>query len=480
MTDAEVLDTDLTNDDRAYTLFVLEARDVERVVRGWYRRAHGRDPLLHDVHHAYWRIIAERLHWKTLRNGLQTTWPVEGPSLPPDPGPPPPPVDPGPVGPPTGPPSTAGFLEHAGSVAIRPRPSRSEIAGWLPSRPGPFQFPAPYHTFGVRVTSDADGQVHPLGMSYWPAINAHGAFPTLFVLVSLNEQLAVLEVDKTTGAVSFVQALPFQGTGEGAYWSLSHPTILYVPSNGRLVFYDIATGQSGDAAASGAGPISHCHSSYDGQSHSFELNGGAAVSWQGDIIPFPSPYGGFDECQISKSSEYLLIRELQEDKRQGNRIIRLRTRESWVITDAGLAVGHCDTGWDCVVGEEDQSNPGGVFRRWDFTPNGPVDAGMMYAMDWTSMTRYASYCHARPGDPRSQVALYSSSHEQDHPRANEIVTAPLDGSLQCRVICPNLADLTAPGDPYWLKTRAAICPEGEWAAWWGNAHGRGDLFLARL
>ena len=418
--------------------------------------------------HLPWVAVWDRFSWER-DHGITPVPP------PPDPGTPG--TDPVPGEPPLPPTSGAGFTEHASSTAVRPRWSRDQIASFLPSTPGPFQFPAPYHTFGVRVTSEGEGTVHPLGMSYWPAINAHGSFPTLFVLVSLNEQLAVLEVDKTTGAVSFIQGLPYAGTGEGAYWSLSHPTILYVPTNGRLVFFDLATGQSGDAAASAKGPISHCHSSYDGRAHSFELNGHAAASWDGNVLPLPSPYGGFDECQITKSGEYLLSRLLGPDGRQANRITHLRTQQEWWITDTELAVGHCDTTWNGVVGEEDQSNPGGVFRHWEFTPNGPVDRGMVYHMDWTSMTRYASCCNARPG---VATALFCSSHEQDHPRANEIVTAPLDGSLQCRVICPNLADLTAPGDPYWLKTRAAICPEGQWVAWWSNAHGRGDIFLARL
>jgi hypothetical protein len=140
-------------------------------------------------------------------------------------------------------------------------------------------------------------------------------------------------------------------------------------------------------------------------------------------------------------------------------------------------------GWGYVVGEEDQSNPGGVFRLWTFTSDGPVNGGPMYYTDWTGLSRYVSHGNAVQSPPQAQIALFSSSYEGDAPRANELVVARLDGSLHCRVICPNLTDLSAPGggDPYWRKTRANLDPVGQFACFTGNmGTDRIDAFLVEL
>ena len=59
----------------------------------------------------------------------------------------------------------------------------------------------------------------------------------------------------------------------------------------------------------------------------------------------------------------------------------------------------------------------------------------------------------------------------------------LDGSLQCRAVCPNLTDLSAPGggEEYWRKTRANIDPVGQFACFSTNmGTDRMDAFLVEL
>jgi hypothetical protein len=386
----------------------------------------------------------------------------------------PPPPAPPPQPPPT-PGGGGGFVEHASSQVVRPRLSRAQIAAFLPADAGPFVFPG-YGTRGIRVTGPRDGHVRPIGMSYWPNINNHAGRPELLVLLSLSDTLTLFSVNKGSGHVHKVKALPFHATGEGCYWSLREPNTIYVPQANRLVAYDVAADQSRDAVTAAA-PITQCHSSADGRTHSFTIHGGAGVFRNGAVRVFP-PREAYDECQIDKSGRWLLIKE-----GNANRIVDLETGGEFGISNAGGAVGHSDMGWGYVIGEEDQSNPGGVFRLWTFTPNGPVDGGPMYFTDWTGMSRYVSHCNATPGPPAGQTVLFSCSHAGDVPRANELVVGRLDGSLQCRAICPNLTDLSAPGggEEYWRKTRANIDPVGQFACFSANmGTDRVDAFLVEL
>ena len=275
-------------------------------------------------------------------------------------------------------------------------------------------------------------------MSYWPNVNYHAGRPDLLVILSLSDTVTLFSVDKASGRVQKVRALPFHVTGEGCYWSFQQPHTIFVPQGNRLVAYDVMSGESRDTVTA-ASPITQCHSSLDGRVHSFTIAGSAGVSRDGAIRVFP-PQAAYDECQIDKSGRWLLIKE-----GDGNRIVDLDTGKEFVIANAAGAVGHSDMGWGYVVGEEDQSDPGGVFRLWTFTTNGPVNGGPVYFTDWTGLSRYVSHCSATQAPPDQQFALFSSSYLGDAPRANELVVARLDGALQCRVVCPNLTDLSAPG-----------------------------------
>jgi hypothetical protein len=385
------------------------------------------------------------------------------------------PAPPTPGLPPPGPGGGGGFVEHASSRVVRPRLSREQMAALLPADNGPFVFPG-YGTRGIRLTVPRDGFVRPIGMSYWPNINYHLGRPELLVILSLDDTLTLFSVHKASGHVQKVKALPFRTTGEGCYWSLRAPDTIFVPQENRLIAHDVASGQNRDAVAADS-PIRQCHSSADGRVHSFTISGGAGVSRNGAIRVFP-PQAAYDECQIDKSGRWLLIKE-----GEGNRIVDLDTGNEFGIANAAGAVGHSDMGWGYTIGEDDQSDPGGVFRLWIFTPNGPVNGGPMYYTDWTGLSRYVSHCNAGQGPPAGQTVLFSSSHNGDAPRANELVVGRLDGTLQCRAICPNLTDLSAPGggEEYWRKTRANIDPAGQFACFSGNmGTDRLDAFLVEL
>src|ERR1700704_4463387 len=73
-------------------------------------------------------------------------------------------------------PATGGFVEPAASPPVRAPMTASQIQSLLPAR-GPFVFPAPYLTLGVRLTNatDCGGSdcVNYVGYSYWRNTNAH-------------------------------------------------------------------------------------------------------------------------------------------------------------------------------------------------------------------------------------------------------------------------------------------------------------------
>ncbi|MBI4266229.1 MAG: hypothetical protein HY657_17785 [Acidobacteria bacterium] len=143
------------------------------------------------------------------------------------------------------PPATGGFLEKAGSPAVRARFTRAEIEAFLPAggAKGRFTFPAPYTTEGVRLTNTADCAFAQdclwyVGYSYWRNINNHvgspviliflgtdrnrgGAGPTLVAYNKLTDEVQSL------GALFSAQSSYSFATGEGWYFSRTLPTSLY-------------------------------------------------------------------------------------------------------------------------------------------------------------------------------------------------------------------------------------------------------------
>lgn len=375
-----------------------------------------------------------------------------------------------------------GFLDTLGSGAIRPRLSAADIRRFVPER-GAFQFPSPYNVRGTRLTNASDGMVRPVGMSYWPILNNATGRGELLAFVSVEDMLTLFAIDKNTLAVSRVGALPFHSTGEFCYWSFSDADLLYVPDGTRLFRYNVRSHQL-EVVVEAPSEIRQCHSSHDGRVHSMTLDGGPAVFRNGHLERMRAQ-GAYDECQVDKSGEWLLSKEAGLDGETGNRIIHLASGREWYITKRSGGVGHSDMGWGYVVGEDNQTNPGGVFRLWLFTQNGPVDGGVMYASTWAPMTRYVSHCNALRSAPEHHDVLFSSAHTGEEPRANELVLGRLDGSGRVTVVCPNLTDLTVgPQDAdslYWRKTRAALDPTGKYAAWSANrGTDRNDIFVAEL
>ena len=107
-------------------------------------------------------------------------------------------------------PTPGGFVESATGGQVRAR-----VMPPLPAR-GPFTFPEPYNTTGVRLTNadDCGGAdcVNYVGYSYWRNTNNHVGSDTMLIFLSLDRQRGgngptLLSYDKTTDQVEVVGPL---------------------------------------------------------------------------------------------------------------------------------------------------------------------------------------------------------------------------------------------------------------------------------
>lgn len=372
-----------------------------------------------------------------------------------------------------------GFRVQASDTSVRPLFTAADMRSFLPSR-GRFQFPEPYGTTGIRLTNQDDGEIEPVGYSYWRRINNHAGQPSLFVVMGRTNASALLvAVDKTTYAVTAGPLDDLVGTGEQWYFSAREPFMLYVTEGRQLVRYNVATHERQTVfEVDEAHYLWQCHSSHDGQVHSATLRRAsgeieASVVYRVGVgIELFPPRQPLDECQIDASGRYLVIKEGED-----NRIIDLETKAETVISNADGALGHSDNGFGYAVGEDDHHAQPGAFV-WVNLAN-PSDRRLIsHTTDWEPMSRHVAHGNA----PQGRVLL-SSACRVNVPRSNEFVLAPLDGSLQLHVVAPNLIDLDAPGggDDYRKQAHANIDTTGTFACWSANCGtDRLDAFLLAL
>ena len=372
-----------------------------------------------------------------------------------------------------------GFTVTADDPSVRRRFTADEIAAFLPPR-GPFTFPEPYGTLAVRLTNPDDDPLEQVGYPYWWRINAHAAHDReLCVIMGRGAEPALLlVVDKRSRQVQRRPLPTLTGTGEQWYFSAHSPFDLCITEGARLLRYDVRRQTREVLLDLGHDLLWQCSSSDDDTVHAGTWRDGstgetlgAVVLRLGEKILIPKR-DVFDECQIDRSGRYLVIKEGAD-----NRIIDLDTHTETTVADAGHALGHSDAGFGYAIGEDDYHAQPGAFVRMDLAnPLGP--SRLVYHMtDWSTMARHVSHTNA----PQGRV-LISAAHRADIPRANELVFAPLDGSLVCTVIAPTLIDLDAQPDldDYKKLSMANLDARGEWACWWANCGtDRGDAFLVR-
>jgi hypothetical protein len=415
-------------------------------------------------------------------------------------------------------PAAPGGLEQDDmSTDVRPK---LDFAKLIPSARGKFQFPEPYGTEAYRLTlpSDCGGRdcVLSVGYSYWRNMNNSANSPTLLAMVTLSRDHggvgpSLFELDKTTGVVTnrgplFASSDPRSSAGgEGWYFSATQPTALYVSDTQQLTRYDVVThvttpvfNITGAAAVSAFGKdrtIKQIHSSNDDQVHSFtvgdanyvELGCGVYLEARHEFRFVPTLGKGFDECQIDKSGQWLLIKE-QVDGRFGedNRIINLADGTETVLLDEDGAGGHSDMGYGSMIAADNWNPDPGVYRYWRFDthPLGPKTVVYRDPSWKVGSIDHVSWANATTAAPETQFACGSGANRTPGPRVNEITCFQLEGTLRSVVVAPVMTDLDAPGggtDEYWKLPKGNLDVTGNYFIWASNLGGdRLDTFIVRI
>jgi hypothetical protein len=408
-----------------------------------------------------------------------------------------------------------GFLEWSGATDTRPLLTPAELLPMLPAR-GVFTFPAPYGTTGIRLTNAVDcgggaaDCVNAVGGAYWRNINNHAGSNVLYAFLGLDRTKggpgpSVFRYNKTTGETTNLGPLFSSGdalslsTGAGWYFSATQPTTLYVSTDQQLRRYDVLSHASATVfdvtSQFGADKAAwRFQSSNDDRVHSFTL--GLATSatplgcgvYREDVHQFsyfPS-HGSFDECQVDKSGNWLLIKEdLNGLNREDNRIVDLTTGIETARPPQDGACGNSDTGFGALLVKCSVNSLISPIRAWAFGP--PLTAGAVVYDDSLGTpfsVHHVSFANARSAPLDQQYACGSAANRVNGPRANEVVCFRLDGSRATVVVAPVMTDLDAPGGgpaDITKRPKGNLDPTGEYFIWTSNVGGaRLDAFIARV
>lgn len=406
-----------------------------------------------------------------------------------------------------------GFTEQPATAGTRQNLSSSQIKNMLPAR-GKFTFPQPYATEGVRLTNATDCQgsdcVNYIGYSYWRNINNHVGQDTMLIFLGLDRNKggagpSLITYNKITDEVISLGPL-FQksdsrswATGEGWYFSANMPYELYFTSHSKLQRYDVVTKQTSTvfdmAQLMGSGYyIWQVHSSNDDRVHSATVRANSNYEMLGCMVYFEDSgkhkyyprKGGFDECQIDKSGDWLLIKENVDNKNgEDNRIINLQTGQERILLDSDGAAGHSDMGYGYMVASDNWAANANSQKLWDFNANVLEGTSVYHNYNWyVSAPAHVSHANSRADiAPEEQYACGSSVNRGSSAHANEIICFTLDGSNNTLVVAPVMTNLDAAGggDSYSKSPKGNLDPTGRYFIWTSNMGGsRLDAFLVKV
>jgi hypothetical protein len=407
-----------------------------------------------------------------------------------------------------------GFIESSTSTQVRPRLSAAELQALLPAAGGKFVFPAPYGTEAVRLTdaNDCGGGdcVRYIGYSYWRNMNNHVGQSTMLVLVGLDQGvggagLSMIRYHKDNDQVDMLGPI-FAGTsinanltGEGIYFSGTRPSVVYVAQGAQLLRFDVLTKTSEvvfDAASTyGANTyLWQHHSSDDDVVHSATLRDNDTGNMLGCLVyredtsafHFFAAVGEFDECQIDRSGDWLVIKDNIDAKNgEDNRIINTKTWAETDLLDENGAAGHSDLGFGVLVAEDNWNQLPGAVRSWNLGQSPLVGTIVYHDPVWrTEGSSHISHTNARAGVALDkQVVCDSTSSRNAVTRGAEIFCYRLDGSLDVMVVAPVMTDLDAPGgrDDYAKAPKGNLDVTGRYFIWTSNTGGdRLDAFIVKV
>ena len=373
--------------------------------------------------------------------------------------------------------------------------------GRFPDR-GAFRFPSPYQSTGFRITNAADGEILPRGYSYWRQTNNHAGSDQMLVFAGIKGAGPTLfSLDKRSGQVEqrgpLFEGTPLQGaTGEGMYFSAIDPHVIYCIIGSTAMRYDVTTRTLSPVFDASEHlhrrvVLWQMHTAYDDRTHSATVRDagtgadlGACVFREGrGTFSMIDRRGDYDESQIDKSGDWLVIKE-NIDGRNGedNRIIAVDSLAERTFLDEAGAAGHSDNGFGYMVSEDNWHAKAGAVRVWNLADLDKPPAGVLvyHSTSWGAGVGHVSHANAHPTLPIARQWAWVSNASPDGavPRANEIITFPLDGSLRVVVAAPNMVRFT--GDLYDDLPKGNCDLTGDYFAWLASPEGRRDLFMVHL
>ena len=207
---------------------------------------------------------------------------------------------------------------------------------------------------------------NPIGMSYWRNINFHAGSNVLQVFLSIKDELHIFTIRKDDLALIDVRNIGITHTGEGCWFSAIDPNRLFIPINGSLICLDTSSARPEQVWKIANRNLWQCHGSHNDNVFSATIRNEnyQDVAWgvyRDGVTQLFDLAGESDECQIDKSGNFLLIKEDNY-----NRVLNLVSGRETKITDQEGALGHSDCGFECAIGENDQSALAGACDEIDF------------------------------------------------------------------------------------------------------------------
>lgn len=409
--------------------------------------------------------------------------------------------------------SSTGVTETADTAVVRPALNGSNISGFVSQR-GPFNFPSPYGTQGYRLTNsdDCGGQdcVNDAGYAYWRNINNHIGQESMLIMIGLQRNRGgkgpnLFQLHKASGQVTNLGSLfPAShrlswASGEGWYFSATKPTKLYVNDGSTMARFDVITEQMEtvfdvrDKLGTGH-YIAQMHSSDDDRVHSVTVKDNANyralgcmayVEDQKRFYYYPIS-ASYDECQIDRSGEWLLIKaNLDGINGEDNLIVNLVTGQQRTLNDRDGAAGHSDMGHGYMIAADNWAANANTWKVWDFNKPDLRGEQVYHNDDWSVFSpAHVSHTNARGDLPMDrQYACGSSVNRKNGVHANEVICFSLDGSTKSVAIAPTMTSLDASGggDDYRKYAKGNLDVTGQYFFWTSNLGGsRLDAFIVKV
>jgi len=410
-------------------------------------------------------------------------------------------------------PAPGGFLETATSTAVRPLLTAAQLQSLLPAR-GPFNFPAPYSTKAVRLSAAADCAggtdcVWAIAENRWQYMNNSAGSNLMYIAVAFDPARgglgpSVIRYNKVTGET--VNLGPMFALADnranddmaGWYFSGTQPTKFYIATSGQLQRFDILTHVTTvviDATNTFGVParVWSPQSSDDDKVHTWMVYPTTGADFLGcgvlredtGAVTLYQPNGHLAACQVDRTGAWLLMKEdPYGNGALDNRIINLASGAQTTLLAGQGAARMLSIGFGVMVGDDFSNALPGAYRTFTFGvgPGPVVYREPDFDFSSRSMSEI-SFGGAQPGALDNQFACGAAVNRTNSPRANEIVCARLDGSLDTLVVAPVMTDLDAPGGAFddRKQPHGIVDPTGRYFLWYSNARSnRLDAFLVSL